>query len=124
MRHPAYPRKRVLPGAIANLLAHDWSEITAAANRSENHVKSPERWVQIAKRENPALTDEQAARLGEMLRTEHYRKMGRLSAQARKLAREAQAELVRAGAIESESGADKSARDPDESQPGADTTAA
>jgi len=91
--HPAYPRERVLPGAIANLMSRDWDEMTAAANASDNHVKSAERWFRIAKRENPALSDEQAARLGEMLRTEHYRKMGRLSAQARRLAREAQAQM-------------------------------
>lgn len=96
-QNSAYPRERVRPGAIANLLKHDWAELTAAANKSENHVKSRERWFQIARRENPALTDEQAARLGEMMRTEHYRKMGRLSAQARKLAREPEAELARVG---------------------------
>lgn len=93
---PSYPRERVLPGAMARLLSEDWQKMTAAANKSDMHVASRERWFRKAREANPSLTDEQAARLGEMMRTEHYRKMGRLGAEARRIAREAQAELDRA----------------------------
>jgi hypothetical protein len=72
---------------MKRLMTEDWHEMTASANRSPNHVKSHERWQRKAKEANPSLDDEQAARLGEMLRTEHYRRMGRLSAEARKLTR-------------------------------------
>jgi hypothetical protein len=89
-----------MPGAMARLLTEDWHKMTAAANRSANHVSSRERWYNKAKLANPSLTDEQAARLGEMMRTEHYRKMGRLSAQARRIARDAEAELARAEGAE------------------------
>lgn len=85
-----------MPGALARLLNEDWHNMTAAANRSPNHVSSYERWFAKAKAANPSLDDEQAARLAGMMRTEHYRKMGRLSAEARRIAREAQAELARA----------------------------
>lgn len=67
--------------------------MTAAANASANHVKSLDRWVAKAREANPALDDGQAERLALMLRRAHYVKMGKLSAQARKLARQAQAEL-------------------------------
>lgn len=72
--------------------------MTQAANASANHVKSLDRWIAKAKELNPALDDEQAERLGEMLRRDHYRRMGKLSARARQLAREVQAELDRAPA--------------------------
>jgi hypothetical protein len=86
-----------MPGAMARLLTEDWDQMTNAANKSAMHVSSRERWFRKAKEANPALTDEQAARLGELMRKAHYVKMGRLSAQARRLAREAQAELKSAG---------------------------
>jgi hypothetical protein len=85
-QNPAYPRERVLPGAIANLMSHDWDEMTRKANASANHVKSLDRWVAKAREANPALNDEQAERLGQMMRTEHYRRMGRLSVAARRRA--------------------------------------
>jgi hypothetical protein len=59
--------------------------MTRAANQSDRHVKSLNRWIAKAKEANPRLTDEQAARLAMVLRREHYRRMGRLSAQSRKL---------------------------------------
>lgn len=82
-----------MPGAMARLLAEDWDAMTKAANASANHVKSQERWFRKAREMNPDLDDEQAARLGEMLRREHYRNMGRLSARARQLARETRDEI-------------------------------
>jgi len=85
-----------MPGAMARLMTEDWNAIPAAANASPNHVKSLDRWVAKAREANPALNDEQAERLGLMLRKAHYVKMGRLSAEARRIAREAQAELARA----------------------------
>ena len=71
--------------------------VSAAAGDSPQNVKGMDRWRQIA-RQNEHLDDEQVERLAEMLRRDHFAKMGRLSAQARKLAREAQAELERGGA--------------------------
>ena len=92
MRQP----KDTSTATLANLLKNDWHEMTAAANRSANHVKSLDRWVAKAREANPALNDEQAERLALLMRKAHYVRMGKLSAQARKLAREAQAELDQA----------------------------
>jgi hypothetical protein len=78
---------------MARLMTEDWSTMTAAANRSPNHVSSAERWTAKAREANPNINDDQAYRLGQMMRTEHYKRMGRLSAEARRLAREAQASL-------------------------------
>jgi len=78
------------------LATEDWDAMTAAANTSPNHVASLDRWIKKARDLNPRLSDEQAERFAERLRKDHYRRMGRLSAQARKLAREAEAELTRA----------------------------
>lgn len=36
--NPAYPRERVLPGAMARLVAEDWQSMTSRANASPNHV--------------------------------------------------------------------------------------
>jgi len=85
-------------GVVARLLTEDWSEMTAAANASANHVGSLDRWVKKVRELNPRLDDAQAERMAERLRTDHYRRMGRLSAQARRLARDAEAELKRADA--------------------------
>jgi hypothetical protein len=82
-------------GVLARLATEDWSEMTAAALSSPDHVSRLDRWVKRAREQNPRLNDQQAERLAEYLRREHYRRMGRLSAQARKLAREAQAEMDR-----------------------------
>ncbi len=70
--------------------------MTAAANTSPRHPNRLDRYVAKAKEANPALTDEQAERLAVMLRRQHYVRMGKLSAQARRLVRDAQAELDRA----------------------------
>jgi hypothetical protein len=80
-------------GVMARLAAEDWSAMTRKANASENHVKSAERWFRKAREANPALDDEQAARLAEHMRHQHYVRMGRISAEVRRLARQAQAEL-------------------------------
>jgi hypothetical protein len=79
---------------MQRLLTEDWDQMTAAANRSPRHVSSHERWYQLAKKANPTLSDEQAARLGEKMRTEHYKRMGRLSADARRLKRQAETVLA------------------------------
>jgi len=89
-------RPRAALKNLARLAAEDWSEMTSAANASSNHVKSLDRWVTKAREANPALNDEQAERLAVMMRKAHYVRMGKLSADARRLAREAQAELARA----------------------------
>lgn len=107
--NPDYPPARTLPGAMARLLSEDWHAMTAAANASPNHVSSAERWTRKAREANPALDEDQAYRLGQMLRKAHYVKMGQLSVKARRLAREAAAAL----ADESEPGADESARGAD-----------
>lgn len=80
---PGYPRSRVLPGAIARLSREDWHEMTRAANSSANHVSSDDRWTRQAAEANPALSEGQAYRLGQMLKKQHYRRMAKLSAQAR-----------------------------------------
>lgn len=94
--NPDYPPERTLPGAMARLISEPWDAMTAAANASPNHVSSDERWTRKAREANPALSEEQAYRLGQMMRRQHYVRMGRLSAQARKLARQAADELAAA----------------------------
>lgn len=79
---------------MARLLSEDWHGMTAAANASPNHVSSDDRWTRKAREANPALDDDQAYRLGQHLKKQHYIRMGKLSAQARRLAREAEAELA------------------------------
>ena len=81
-------------GALARLATEDWNAMTAAALASPAHVSRMDRWLKIAAERNPNLNPDQLGRLAEKLRTEHYRKMGRLSAQARKLARDASAILA------------------------------
>jgi transposase-like protein len=81
---------------LSRLATEDWGAMTAAALASPSHVSNLDRWVKKAREGNPSLSEEQAERLGERLRKAHYVRMGRLSAQARKLAREAEAELARA----------------------------
>jgi hypothetical protein len=96
--NPAYPPGRGLPGAMARLLAEDWQSMTTAANASPNHVSSDDRWTKKAREANPALDDDQAYRLGQHMKKAHYVRMGKLSAEARRLAREAEVELE-AGAV-------------------------
>jgi hypothetical protein len=86
-------------GVMARLMTEDWASMTAAANKSARHVSRLDRWIAKAREANPGLSDDQAERLGLMLRKQHYIRMGKLSGQARKLAREAKAELDAAPAI-------------------------
>jgi hypothetical protein len=78
---------------MARLMTEDWAEMTRRANASPNHVSSGERWSRKARETNPALDDDQAHRLGQMMKKAHYVRMGKLSAQARRLARDAAAEM-------------------------------
>lgn len=89
----AYPPERTLPGAMARLLREDWQAMTASANASPNHVSSDDRWTRKARETNQALSDDQAYRLGQHLKRAHYVRMGKLSAEARRLARAAETEL-------------------------------
>ena len=89
------PAERGARGILARLATEDWDAMTAQAFASPNHVSNLDRWVKKVRETNPRLSDEQAERLAERLRKDHYQRMGRLSAQARKLAREAEAELAR-----------------------------
>lgn len=100
VHNPDYPPERGLPGMLARLTTEDWGDMTRAANASAKHVKNLDRWVAKAKETNPALSEDQAERLAVMLRRAHYVKMGKLSAAARKLARDAQAALDAAPADE------------------------
>jgi hypothetical protein len=93
-QNPAYPATRGLPGAMKRLLTEDWSGMTAAANSSPNHVSSDDRWTNKAREANPALGEDQAYRLGQHMKKAHYVRMGKLSAEARRLAREAAEELA------------------------------
>jgi hypothetical protein len=81
---------------MKRLMTEDWSQMTAAANASPNHVASDERWTRKARESNPALDDDQAYRLGQHLKKAHYVRMGKLSAEARRIAREGAAELAAA----------------------------
>lgn len=90
---PGYPPERGLPGMMKRLMTEDWSQMAAAANASPNHVSSDERWTNKAREANPALDDDQAYRLGQLLKKAHFVRMGKLSAEARRLAREAATEL-------------------------------
>jgi hypothetical protein len=74
-------------GAMARLKTESWDAMTAAARSSPEHVSSMDRWLRKARESNPNLSDEQAGRLADKLRTEHYREMGRRSVQARRAAR-------------------------------------
>jgi hypothetical protein len=89
----SYPSARGLPGAMARLMNTDWRSMTAAANASANHVSSDDRWTRKAREANATLDDDQAYRLGQLLKRAHYVRMGKLSGEARKLAREAEAEI-------------------------------
>jgi hypothetical protein len=90
---PDYPPSRTLPALMTRLMTEDWHEMTKAASASPNHVKNLDRWIAKAREANPRLDDDQAERLAVMLKKAHYVRMGQLSARARKLAREAEAEL-------------------------------
>ena len=78
-------------GIMKRLTTESWDAMTAAARNSPNHVAGMDRWLRTAKEANPTLSDEQAARLAGKLRTEHYRRMGRLSAESRARGRKATA---------------------------------
>lgn len=91
--NPDYPPERVLPGVMARLMNTDWHAMTAAANASANHVSSDDRWTRKAREANPTLDDDQAYRLGQHLKRAHYVRMGKLSAEARRLTRQAEDEL-------------------------------
>lgn len=90
-RNPDYPPERGRPGVMQRLMTEDWSEMTAAANASPNHISSDDRWTKKARESNPALDDDQAYRLGQHMKRAHYVRMGKLSAEARRVAREAEA---------------------------------
>lgn len=92
--NPDYPTERTLPGAMARLLSEDWSAMTDAARNSPNHPGRDEGWARKAKEANPALDDDQAHRLGQIMKRAHFAKMGKLSAEARRIAREAEREMA------------------------------
>jgi Spy/CpxP family protein refolding chaperone len=83
-------------GILKRLLTEDPAAMTAAANASPNHPARPEKWIRLAREADPLLTEDQAARVGQLMRREHYRKLARLAAAARRAAREAREELERA----------------------------
>jgi hypothetical protein len=99
--NPAYPESRTLPGMLTRLMTEDWSRMADKANASPNHPASSERWTRQAREANPALDDDQAYRLGQLLKKQHYVRMGKLSAEARRIAREAAAELAKGDAATS-----------------------
>ena len=81
-------------GNMKRLSTENWDEMIAPALASPDHVNNIDRWRKIADEQNPSLTPDQRERLAEKMRTEHYRDMGRKSAQARKLAKQASAILA------------------------------
>lgn len=80
-------------GMTVRLSAEDWSEMTRAANTSRRHPSSMDRWREVARIQNPALSPDQAERLAERLRTQHYADMGRRSGAARRAAGQVAASL-------------------------------
>jgi translation initiation factor 2B subunit (eIF-2B alpha/beta/delta family) len=57
---------------------------TAAARRASHHT----RFIEQARRENPAATDEQLRQIAESLKSAHYTALALKSAQARRIKRE------------------------------------
>jgi hypothetical protein len=92
-RNPEYPPERAIPGIIIRLTTRDWNEMTRAANARTNHANHLKRWLIKVREANPGVGDVQAEQLAAMLRSEHYVRMSKLSAHARKLTRKAPAEL-------------------------------
>lgn len=71
-------------GIMTRLTTENWDAMIAPALASPDHVSRMDRWRKIADETNPSLTPDQRERLAEKLRTEHYRRMGRLSAASRR----------------------------------------
>lgn len=74
------PRKmtnheRAKVGNLARRLKEPWDSMTEAARKSPNNPANLERWVAEARRLNPALSDEQAERLGAELLSSHFSKL-------------------------------------------------
>lgn len=84
-------------GIMARLMTEDWTAMTAPARNSPNHVAGMDRWRKQADQAHPNLSPDQRERLAEKLRRAHYVRMGKLSAEARKIARQATAMLAEAG---------------------------
>lgn len=68
------------------LATEDWREMARPAFEAANHVKGMQRWRDQARRDNPALNDEQVERLALMLRTEHFAELGRRSGASKRAA--------------------------------------
>lgn len=73
--------------ALARLQVTDWTEYARPAFESPNHPGNIERWLKAARDANPFLNEEQAGRLAEMMRREHFAEMGRRSGDARRARR-------------------------------------
>lgn len=90
-----------MPGAIALLAKHtDWREMTRPLNESPNHVSSMQRWEKQARSMNPDLSDEQVARLAQLLKKRHYALMTRRSAEVRRANRDRKAAAAKDGAAD------------------------
>lgn len=61
----------------ARLATESWDDMTAAANKSDQHVKSLARWRQLAAEKNPHLSDTQLDRQAERLRSEYFSGLAR-----------------------------------------------
>jgi hypothetical protein len=80
---------RARKGITKRLISENWTEMARPAFTAEKHVKGMKRWRDLARKENPALDDEQVERLAAMLRTQHFSEMGRRSGASRRVARAA-----------------------------------
>lgn len=58
---------------MARLRTESWNNMTKASLESPRHVKNLTRWIDQAKAENPALSEKQATRLAEQLRSDYFR---------------------------------------------------
>lgn len=60
--------------------------MTAQASASPRNPANLDRWRAQARKENPALDDEQVERQAERLRSDYYRELGKRSGEARRAA--------------------------------------
>jgi hypothetical protein len=86
-RRARYTREEAARIAIgARLATEDWREMTAQASASPRNPANLDRWRAQARKENPALDDEQVERQAERLRSDYYRELGKRSGEARRAA--------------------------------------
>jgi hypothetical protein len=82
---------RARKAVTARLSTVNWTDMARPAFSARNHVGRLQRWIDMARRSNPTLNDEQAERLARRLRTEYFAMLGRRSGTSRRATRQAAA---------------------------------